>query len=214
MDIFQTLGFALPELLLAIGAMALLIVGLYAGERAYQLMSQASVALLAAALALTVFASGGGVQSLFDGAFRIDAFATFSKAIIVIAAAFAVVMSQRFEGGDEMKRFEYPVLIVLAAFGMALMVSATDLISLYMGIETQSLALYVLAAINRDSRRSTEAGLKYFVLGALSSCLLLYGASLVYGFSGATSFEAIAEAAKGDEPNTGLVIGLVFLRSG
>ena len=214
MGIFQSLSFALPELVLAIGAMGLLIGGLYAGARAYQLISQACVGLLIAALLLTLFASDGGAQSLFDGAFRIDGFATFAKAIIFAAAAFAIIMSERFHGGEELKRFEYPVLIVLAAFGMALMVSATDLISLYMGVETQSLALYILAAINRDSRRSTEAGLKYFVLGALSSCLLLYGASLIYGFSGATSFEAIAAAARADEPNTGLVIGLVFLISG
>jgi NADH-quinone oxidoreductase subunit N len=106
------------------------------------------------------------------------------------------------------------VLIVFAALGMSLMVSANDLIALYLGVETQSLALYILAAFNRDSRRSTEAGLKYFVLGALSSCLLLYGASLVYGFTGSTQFDAIARAATDSRENVGLVIGLVFLISG
>ncbi|HNS85679.1 MAG TPA: NADH-quinone oxidoreductase subunit NuoN, partial [Parvularculaceae bacterium] len=111
-------------------------------------------------------------------------------------------------------RFEYPVLIVLAALGMMLMVSANDLIALYMGVETQSLALYILAAFNRDSRRSTEAGLKYFVLGALSSCMLLYGASLIYGFTGSTNFSAIAQSAAVARENVGLVVGLVFLIAG
>ncbi len=214
MGIFQTLQFALPELLLAVGAMVLLIVGVYLRDSASRIVSLASVALLLAALLLAAFAGENSAQSIFGGAFRMDAFATFAKVIIFAAAAFAIIMSDRFVGSDDLVRFEYPVLIVLAAFGMSLMVSSTDLISLYMGVETQSLALYILAAFNRDSRRSTEAGLKYFVLGALSSCLLLYGASLIYGFTGATSFEAIAEAARADEQNAGLVIGLVFLISG
>ena len=156
----------------------------------------------------------GTSQTIFNGAFKIDAFATFAKVIIFGAAAVAIIMSDKFLGGEELGKFEYPVLIVLAAFGMSLMVSANDLIALYLGVETQSLALYILATFNRDSRRSTEAGLKYFVLGALSSCMLLYGASLIYGFTGATTFEAIAEAAKSGGQNVGLVFGLVFLISG
>lgn len=215
MTLFETLTFAWPELALAVGAMALLLIGVFLGDKSASKISLASVGLLAlAGLLVIVSPADGSTVSLFDNAFRIDAFSSFCKIIIFGAAAFAILMSDRYVAGENLGRFEYPILIVLAALGMSLMVSATDLISLYMGIETQSLALYILAAFNRDSRRSTEAGLKYFVLGALSSCLLLYGASLVYGFTGSTSFEDIARAASGDGPNAGLIIGLVFMISG
>ncbi len=214
MGIFETLFHALPELVLVIGAMALLITGVFAGDKYFREISYASVTLLSVAAALAIFGPAPPTESIFDGAFRIDAFSTFCKVIIYISAALAILMSERFLADEKVGRFEYPVLIVLAVFGMSLMVSATDLISLYMGVETQSLALYILAAFNRDSNRSTEAGLKYFVLGALSSCLLLYGASLIYGFSGSTSFEEIARVASEAESNTGLIIGLVFLISG
>ncbi|WP_425407939.1 NADH-quinone oxidoreductase subunit NuoN [Hyphococcus sp.] len=215
MGLFETLSFAWPELALAIGAMVLLITGVFLGDESSGKISIASVVLLAIAGVLVVFSPAGAQDaSLFDGAFAIDGFARFCKILIFGAAAFAILMSDRFLAGEKLGRFEYPVLIVLAAFGMSLMVSATDLISLYMGIETQSLALYILAAFNRDSRRSTEAGLKYFVLGALSSGLLLYGASLVYGFTGTTTFEGIARVAASTDQNTGLVIGLVFMISG
>lgn len=214
MGIFEQLSFALPELLLAIGSMVLLIVGVFLGDKSAKQIAYASVALLVAALALVVVGPSAGRASLFDGAFEIDGFAAFAKVIIFAAAAIAILMSHQFIDGEKGGRFEYPVLIVLAAFGMALMVSANDLISLYMGVEMQSLALYILAAFNRDSKRSTEAGLKYFVLGALSSGLLLYGASLVYGFSGSTSFEDIARVAAANSDNPGLIIGLVFLICG
>ena len=215
MGLFETLAFTWPELALAIGAMALLITGVFLGDKFAPQISLASVVLLIVAGALVLLSPGGGATTaLFDGAFRIDAFSTFCKILIFGAAAFAILMSDRYLAGEQLGRFEYPVLIVLAALGMSMMVSATDLISLYMGVETQSLALYILAAFNRDSHRSTEAGLKYFVLGALSSCLLLYGASLVYGFTGATTFDAIANAAVSGGDNAGLVIGLVFLISG
>ncbi len=215
MSIFQMLAAAIPELMLAVGAMVFLVVGVFVGEKSARGIALASMALLiAAALVALTTGEGGASIAIFDGAFQIDAFARFAKVIIFLAAAFAIAMSDRFVGGEELSRFEYPVLIVLAAFGMALMASANDLISLYMGVETQSLALYILATFNRDSRRSTEAGLKYFVLGALSSCLLLYGASLIYGFTGATSFDAIAAVAREADQNVGLVIGLVFLISG
>jgi len=214
MGIFETLSFATPELLLVIGAMVLLIAGVTIGDKIAKQISRTAILLLVAAILLVLFGPGAPTASLFDGAFRIDAFSDFAKIIIFGAAAFAILMSERYLAGLQSGRFEYSVLILLAAFGMALMVSATDLISLYMGIETQSLALYILAAFNRDSRRSTEAGLKYFVLGALSSCLLLYGASLVYGFTGSTSFEEIARVAAAADSNVGLVIGLVFMISG
>lgn len=212
MGIAETLFWAAPELMLAIGAMALLIVGVFLGDASSRHISTACVALLIAAM-LAVIAFGSAPHDLFSGSFRVDAYSNFAKVVIFAAAALAVLMSEKYLAGEQLRRFEYPVLIVLAALGMSLMVSANDLISLYMGVETQSLALYILAAFNRDSRRSTEAGLKYFVLGALSSCLLLYGASLIYGFTGATQFDAIAKAAEGGT-NVGLVIGIVFLISG
>jgi NADH-quinone oxidoreductase subunit N len=214
MGIFETLSYALPELSLAVGAMALLIIGVFLGDKSTPQIAYGSVLLLIVALVLTIVGPAPQNPSIFDGAFQIDAFATFSKVIIFAAAAIAILMSQNFVEGEHGGRFEYPVLIVLAAFGMSLMVSASDLISLYLGVETQSLALYILAAFNRDSRRSTEAGLKYFVLGALSSGLLLYGASLVYGFSGSTSFDEIARVVAAEPDNVGLIIGLVFLISG
>ncbi len=215
MTLLETLSYAWPELALAIGAMALLITGVFLGDKAAPQISLASVVLLIVAALLAAFSPGAAsTVSIFDGAFRIDAFSTFAKVLVFGAAAFAILMSDKYLAGEKLGRFEYPVLILLASLGMSLMVSATDLISLYMAVETQSLALYILAAFNRDSRRSTEAGLKYFVLGALSSCLLLYGASLVYGFTGSTQFTEIAAAASAGGQNAGLIIGLVFMISG
>ena len=214
MGIFETLTWFIPELMLVIGAMALLIVGVFLGDKSARGISVAAIALLLGASLVVAASTGGEARDLFDGAFRVDAFSNFAKILIFAAAAIAILMSDKYLAGEQLGRFEYPVLIVLATFGMSLMVSANDLISLYMGVETQSLALYILAAFNRDSRRSTEAGLKYFVLGALSSGLLLYGASLIYGFTGATQFDAIAESAKSMGHSTGLVIGLVFLITG
>ncbi len=214
MDLSETLFWVIPELMLAVGGMALLIAGVYLGDKSSRLISTAAIALLVAALLVVVALNGGPPQDLFGGAFRIDAYSTFAKILVLAAAALAILLSDKYLAGEQLGRFEFPVLIVLAALGMALMVSANDLIALYLGLETQSLALYILAAFNRDSARSTEAGLKYFVLGALSSCLLLYGASLIYGFSGSTQFNAIALAATDGRENVGLVIGLVFLISG
>ncbi len=214
MPLFTDLSYLVPELMLAVGAMALLILGVFLGDKSSRLISTASIALLVATLLVVAAMSGWPEREVFGGAFRIDAFSTFVKLIVLAAAALAILMSDKYLAGEQLGRFEYPVLIVLAAVGMLLMASANDLIALYMGVETQSLALYILAAFNRDSRRSTEAGLKYFVLGALSSCLLLYGASLVYGFTGATQFDAIASVSAEASKNVGFIIGLVFLISG
>lgn len=214
MSLADTLFWVIPELALAIGAMVILIAGVFLGDKSSRLISNISIALLIATLLVVVALNGAPPQELFGGSFRIDAYSSFAKIIIYSTAALAILMSDKYLAGEQLGRFEYPVLILLAALGMSLMVSANDLIALYMGVETQSLALYILAAFNRDSRRSTEAGLKYFVLGALSSCLLLYGASLIYGFTGTTQFDAIAAATKAGEANVGLVIGLVFLISG
>ena len=150
------------------------------------------------------------------GMFISDAFATFMKSLVLLGSALAILLSLDFIRREGMERFEFPVLILLATVGMMMMVSANDLIALYLGIELQSLALYVIAAFKRDSTRATEAGLKYFVLGALSSCMLLYGASLIYGFAGSTNFTALAEGFAKHQVHTsvGLVVGVVFLSAG
>jgi NADH-quinone oxidoreductase subunit N len=138
----------------------------------------------------------GGRQTLFDGAFVLDGFGRYMKVLTLVASAGALLLSFDYMRETGSSKFEYPVLVLLASAGMMMMISANDLIALYLGLELQSLALYVVAAIRRDDVRSSEAGLKYFVLGALSSGMLLYGASLIYGFTGSTSFAAIATAAK------------------
>ena len=201
----------LPEIILAVGALALLMVGVFGGTRIVTLVTFLAVALLAVALLVVVFVPADGV--IFNGAFVLDPFARLMKILVLIGSGVAIIMSVGFARAQKFERFEYPVLIVIATLGMMLMISANDLIAVYLGLELQSLALYVVAAINRDSVRSTEAGLKYFVLGALSSGMLLYGASLVYGFTGQTTFAGIAAALQGGAP-IGLIFGLVFLIAG
>jgi len=201
----------LPELLLAVGAMALLIAGVFAGDRATGLVSWLAIALLAIA-GVHIF-THPGPASAFHGAFVVDGFSRFVKLLILTGSALCILMAKEFFAIDRTQRFELPVLMLLATLGMLLMVSASSFIALYMGLELQSLALYVLASFNRDSLRSTEAGLKYFVLGALSSGMLLYGISLIYGFTGTTEFAGIA-AATANGANIGLIFGLVFLVAG
>jgi len=202
----------LPEIILALGALTLLMVGAFGGDRSIPVVTGLSVALLVVAAAILLFSPVLGV--VFAGAFVLDPFARLMKIITLIGSGVAIAMSVGYARAQKFERFEYPVLIVIATLGMMMMISANDLIALYLGLELQSLALYVVAAINRDSVRSTEAGLKYFVLGALSSGMLLYGASLIYGFTGQTSFAGIAAALSGSEVSLGLIFGLVFLIAG
>jgi len=171
----------------------------------------ASVMIVLGALIILL---GSGTSKAFGGAFIDDGFARYAKVVVLWSSAIILIISRDYITKNNLMKFEYPILIGLAVVGMMMMVSAGDLMSLYMGIELQSLALYVIAAFNRDSIRSTEAGLKYFVLGALSSGLLLYGASLIYGFSGTTNFDGIALALNQGEISLGLLIGLVFLATG
>ncbi|MXN67034.1 NADH-quinone oxidoreductase subunit NuoN [Stappia sp. GBMRC 2046] len=203
---------ALPELLLAAGALVLLMVGVFGGERSTPIVTGMSVALLAVAVLIYIFSPAEGTT--FGGAFIQDGFARYLKILTLIGSGLAIAMSVAYARNEHFERFEYPVLIVIATLGMLLMLSANDMISLYLGLELQSLSLYVVASINRDSIRSTEAGLKYFVLGALSSGMLLYGMSLVYGFTGHTGFGPIAEVLAADEPSLGLIFGLVFILAG
>jgi NADH-quinone oxidoreductase subunit N len=198
----------LPEIVLAVGAMALLMVGVYCGERAATAVHVSAIALLAIAVIIVAMLPVGRLGS----SFLIDDFARFIKMIAFVGAAVAIVMSLEYLVVERQQKFEYAILILLSAVGMGMMISATDLIALYLGFELMSLSLYVVAASNRDSIRSTEAGLKYFVLGALSSGMLLYGCSLIYGFTGTVSFAGIAEASKNG--GIGLTFGLVFLFAG
>lgn len=203
----------LPEIVLALYAMAGLIGAVYTGkDKVASLLTWATVGVFVV-IAAWIGLGGAGVNVAFEGSFVDDNFSRFAKVVILLSAAAVLALSEDFFGRRGMLQFEFPMLIVLATVGMMVMVSAGDLMALYMGLELQSLALYVVASLRRDSLRSTEAGLKYFVLGALSSGLLLYGASLTYGFAGTTLFAGITEAATNDM-SIGLLFGLVFLLAG
>ncbi len=209
---------SLPELFLAVAGMVLLMVGVFHRRDATATTMMLAVGSVAVALALLWFlpAQSG---TAYGGLFVNDPFTGFMKTLVLIGALLTMVMSLGYIQREGMRRFEFPVLMVYATLGMMMMVSANDLISLYMGLELQSLSLYVMAAFRKDTLRSSEAGLKYFVLGALSSGMLLYGSSMVYGFSGTTDFAALgaifAEAVQGGEaPSLGVVVGIVFVIAG
>ncbi len=208
------LNTVLPELILAIYSMAALMFSVYFGKdkRAHAVFWMTAIVLVV--LAAIIAVAPAGSHTAFNGAFVDDAFSRYTKVICLLASATIVLLSIEYCKKNNLLKFEYPILIALATLGMMMMVSAGDLMSLYMGLELQSLALYVVAAFRRDSLRSTEAGLKYFVLGALSSGILLYGASLVYGFSGTTTFSGIASTITGDGLGLGMIFGLVFLCAG
>jgi NADH-quinone oxidoreductase subunit N len=202
---------ALPEILLAVGAMVLLMLGVFGSARATGIVNALAVVLLI--VAAVMVASMPGERNVgFGGSFVVDGFARFLKILALVGSAVTILMSLEFLNKLQERRFEYAVLIMLASVGMLVMISAGDLIALYLGLELMSLPLYVVAAIDRDSVRSTEAGLKYFVLGALSSGMLLYGCSLIYGFTGTVNFVGIAKASA--EGGIGLTFGVVFLFAG
>jgi len=202
-----------PEFALAVFAMAALLFGVYTGkDKSAPLIVWATVALFVAT-ALWIGAGGTGERAAFGGMFLDDPFSRFAKVTILLSAAAVLAMSQDYMTRRDLLRFEYPILITLSVVGMMVMVSAGDPMTLYMGLELQSLALYVVASLRRDSAKSTEAGLKYFVLGALSSGLLLYGASLTYGYAGTTLFSGILSTLGAEVP-LGLLFGLVFMLSG
>lgn len=206
-----------PEIALAVGAMVVLLLGAFATKAQAESERFGWLAILVLGLAGYLVATGPVAPvKAFDGAFITDGYSRFLKLLILAGSATAILLSFDWLRRASLVRFEIPVLILLATTGMMMMVSAFDLISLYLGLELQSLALYVLAAIRRDDVRSSESGMKYFVLGALSSCLLLYGASLLYGVTGTTNFAGIATAASapGAATNIGLILGLVFLLVG
>jgi NADH-quinone oxidoreductase subunit N len=212
---FESAGYqlqpVLPELVLAVGAMVLLMVGAYRGVRTTGLITVLSLVLLVVVGVLELILPAGK-QTTFGGSFIVDDFARFLKILSLIGSGATLVLSTEFLAEPSRRIFEYSILVLLSTLGMMILISAGDLIMLYLGLELMSLALYVVAASNRDDGKSTEAGLKYFVLGALSSGMLLYGASLIYGFTGTVSFVGIAAAAK--TSSIGIVFGIVFLLAG
>jgi NADH-quinone oxidoreductase subunit N len=215
-NLVADINIAWPELFVAISALVLLMLGVFQGNRSTRLVSWLSVGVMFAA-ALLVLAGPAGRVVAFNDLFIVDEFARYAKILLLLGASLTLILAKPFNAREGIPQFEFPVLVLFAVLGMMMMVSANDLISLYLGIELQSLSLYVLAAIRRDSVRSAEAGLKYFVLGALSSGILLYGMTLVYGFAGSTGFDNLADVfAAGAEhgASIGVIVGLVFIIAG
>ena len=208
------LNVILPEIILAVFAMLGLLGAVYTSKDKLGGALVWATGILFVLLGLWIAMTGEGTRVAFSGMFIEDSFARFAKVTILFSAAAVLIMSEGYMKARGLLRFEYPMLIALAAVGMMMMVSAGDLMALYMGLELQSLSLYVVASLRRDSVKSTEAGLKYFVLGALSSGLLLYGASLVYGYAGTTLFAGIITTAQTGATSVGLLFGIVFLVAG
>jgi NADH-quinone oxidoreductase subunit N len=207
------LAHALPETILAIGILVLLLFGAIRGKDTDGPMSELSIGVLGLALVTILLSHNWPDGVVFDNAFIDDSFGDFMKVLSLIGSIVTLLMAGDFFRASGVDKFEFPILILLATLGMLMLISANGLIALYLGLELMSLALYVVAALSRDDARASEAGLKYFVLGALSSGMLLYGASLLYGFAGTVSFQGIA-AAVGEHPNLGVIFGLVFLFAG
>ena len=204
---------ALPEVFLALSIMALLMIGVFRGDGSTRAIGWFAVAVTVVA-GIVVVGTSAGPGDAFGGMFIADAFSRYAKILALAGTALALILSISYIEREDMARFEYPILTLFACLGMMMMISANDLIALYVGLELQSLALYVMAAFRRDSLRSPEAGLKYFVLGALSSGMLLYGASLIYGYAGTTGFSGIAKAVGHGELSYGVLVGLVFVTAG
>jgi NADH-quinone oxidoreductase subunit N len=206
------LAWVRPELLIAGFVLVGTLIGAWGGDKSSGMLSGLAVLALLAAGVMSFQVMPGEGRSTFNGALSIDSYGNFAKGVIAFAAAATLLLGADRFARTNARRFEFPLLVALSTLGMFIMASANDLITLYVGLELQSLASYVLAAFRRDDARSSEAGLKYFVLGALASGLLLYGASLIYGFTGSVNFDSIAQAAPGGGP--GVIFGLVFLICG
>src|SRR3954469_431947 len=214
---FESAGYqllpVLPELVLAVGAMGLLMLGAYRGQETTRLVTGLAVVLLVVTGVLELTLPAGKLTT-FGGSFIVDDFARFLKILALIGSGATLILATEFLSDPSRRIFEFSILVLLSTLGMMVLISAGDLIMLYLGLELMSLALYVVAASNRDNVKSTEEGLKYFVLGALSSGMLLYGISLIYGFTGTTDFAAIAAVTHASTPGLGIIFGIVFLISG
>ncbi|WOJ88469.1 NADH-quinone oxidoreductase subunit NuoN [Methylocapsa polymorpha] len=207
-----SIAHSLPEVILALGALFLVLFGAIRGKESDGPTTEIAVGLLGAAI-LAILLGAKTEAVVFDGAFIDDGFGRFMKVLTLLGSLVTLIMGQDFLEREKIAKFEFPILILLSTLGMLMLISATSLIALYLGLELMSLSLYVIAAFKRDDLRASEAGLKYFVLGALSSGMLLYGASLLYGFAGTVSFAGIAEAVHG-KASLGVIFGLVFLMTG
>ena len=211
-DLMAQLPLIFPELLVALGALVLLLVGVYSGTRSYVTIIGLSVALLIATIFVIILSPKD--NAFATNALIIDDFARYMKVLMLAGAIFTLIMSVGFARSVKLAKFEYPILMLFAVLGMMFMISAGNMLTLYMGLELHSLALYVLAAFNRDNVKSSEAGLKYFVLGALSSGMLLYGITLIYGFTGQIGFHELATVLNGQVPQLGVIFGIVFVLAG
>ena len=209
---FSFLTPAVPEIFMAISAMVLLLAGVFREKDSTNSLSWLTVAVMAVAAFLILNMKGSGTA--FNDLFVVNAFTSFAKVLTLIGAGLTLLLINSWAHSENAARFELPIIVLFSTIGMMMMISANDLIALYLGIELQSLPLYVLAAYRRDNVRSTEAGVKYFVLGALASGMLLYGSSLVYGFGGTTTFDGLATAIKGGPDSLGIIIGVVFVIAG
>ncbi|MGA3339302.1 MAG: NADH-quinone oxidoreductase subunit NuoN [Methylocella sp.] len=206
------LAHCLPELILAAGILVLVLFGALRGKESGGPVTEIAAGLLGFAIVI-IFLGSKTTAVVFDGAFIDDGFGRFMKVLTLAGSLVTLIMSQDFLVREKIDKFEFPILILLSTLGMLMLISAAGLIALYLGLELMSLSLYVIAAFHRDNLRASEAGLKYFVLGALSSGMLLYGASLLYGFAGTVSFAGIAGTING-KASLGAVFGLVFLMAG
>lgn len=204
---------SLPELILALGALFLLLFGAIRGKESDGPATEIAIGVLGLATLILIIGTKSKAL-IFDGAFVDDAFGRFMKVLTLLGSLTTLLMGQNFLAREKIDKFEFPILVILSTLGAMILISATGLITLYLGLELMSLALYVIAAFHRDDVRASEAGLKYFVLGSLSSGMLLYGASLLYGFAGTVEFAGIATAVAADPRNLGLIFGLVFLMAG
>lgn len=215
MQDFRDMILALPEIILALSGMVMLMAGVFGPrQNAAPLVGKLALAAFAVAFVILLMVVGNGSATAFHGMFVSDRYAVFMKVLILAGSFLAIVMSTEYMQNAGIARFEYPILIVYATVGMMMMVSANSLLALYVGLELQSLSLYVVAAFHRDSLRSSEAGLKYFVLGALSSGMLLYGMSIIYGFTGTLAFGGLASAFSDGAVSAGVIVGMVFMIAG
>ncbi|AWN35805.1 NADH-quinone oxidoreductase subunit NuoN [Methylobacterium radiodurans] len=210
-SVLPTLAPLLPEIILSAGVMVLILYGAFRGEKSVEGVNVGALLLLMLAFFVVVSQAPGVKVTTLSGSFIQDGFSKVMKALVLLGSAATILLSRDYFQRERIDRFEFPILVVLSTIGMMVMVSANDLIALYLGLELQSLALYVIASFHRDDLKSTEAGLKYFVLGALSSGMLLYGSSLIYGFTGTVSFPGIVSALNEANAGFGIVLGIVFV---